>query len=59
MMIDGTSVDGFFVLFAALGTLVLGIANIALLKPPITVRVNREACERSTRIVTRRALWPS
>lgn len=57
MMIDGTSVDGFFAVFAALGALMLGISNIALLKPPVGVNVNPHAPERPLRIVTRRTLW--
>ena len=57
MMIDGTSVDGFFAVFAALGALMLGIANIALLKSPVGVNVNPHASERPLRIVTRRTLW--
>ena len=57
MMIDGTSVDGFFAVFATLGALMLGIANIALLKPPVGVNVNPHSPERSLRIVTRRTLW--
>jgi hypothetical protein len=57
MMIDGTSVDGFFAVLAALGALMLGIANITLLKPPVSVKVNLQAPERTMRIVTRRALW--
>lgn len=57
MMIDGTSVDGFFAVVAALGALVLGVANIVLLKPPVRVKVNRHVPERTLRIVTRRTLW--
>jgi hypothetical protein len=57
MMIDGTSVDGFFAVLAALGALVLGIANIVLLKPPVSVKVTRYVPERTVRIVTRRTLW--
>jgi hypothetical protein len=57
MMIDGTSVDGFFAVLAALGALVLGIANIVLLKPPVSVKVTPYVPERTVRIVTRRTLW--
>jgi hypothetical protein len=57
MMIDGTSVDGFFAVLAAVGALVLGIANIVLLKPPVSVKVNRHVPQQTVRIVTRRTLW--
>jgi hypothetical protein len=56
MMIDGTSVDGFFAMVAALGALMLGLANIALLKPPVGVNVNPHAPDPPPHIVTRRTL---
>jgi hypothetical protein len=57
MMIDGTSIDGFFAVFASLGALMLAIAHIALLKPPVGVNVNPQVSERPMRIITRRTLW--
>lgn len=57
MMIDGTSIDGLFAVFAALGALMLGIANIALLKPPVDMNVKPHVPERPMHIITRRTLW--
>jgi hypothetical protein len=56
MMIDFTNLDGLFAVLAAAGTLMLGIANIALVRPPVRVEVKPRQ-KQSVRIFTGRTLW--
>ncbi|WP_447987061.1 hypothetical protein [Nitrospira sp. Nam74] len=57
MIIDGATFETIFAVLSALGAVILGIANIALLKPPVSVTVTPRAPKTTMRIITRRVLW--